>query len=213
MRNKIHRITAGPFQENGYIIHSDDSLECFIVDPGDSADKYINYIENNDLKPLAIVNTHGHVDHVSAVQPIKKHFSIPFYLHQNDKMLLGEHYKSVCLMYGINPANEPIVDHWINDETELKIGKYVIKIINTPGHTPGGVCFLINGDIFTGDTLFSGSIGRTDLPGGDYETLMNSLQILVDEVSSETVVHSGHGPDTTIGDESRTNPFLQNLTK
>ena len=210
MKIKIHKITAGPFQENGYIVHSDDNLDCFIIDPGDKSELYIKEIENNDLNPIAILNTHGHIDHVHAVQPLKEHYSIPFYIHTNEKMIV-DHYPQGCLMYGMIPNEKPIIDHWLTNESNLTISDYNLKIIHTPGHTPGGVCYQLNSDIFTGDTLFKGSIGRTDFPGGDYNTLMDSLKLLIEKVDGNTKVHSGHGYSTTIENEILSNPFLVDL--
>ncbi len=210
MKIKIHKITAGPFQENGYIVHSDDNLDCFIIDPGDNPKLYIKEIEKNDLNPIAILNTHGHIDHVHAVQPLKDYFSIPFYIHKNEKMVV-DHYPQGCLIYGITPNEKPIVDNWLTNENNLTIGAYNLKVIHTPGHTPGGVCYQLNSDIFTGDTLFKGSIGRTDFPGGDYNALMSSLKLLIEKIQGDTLVHSGHGSSTTIEDEIATNPFLMDL--
>ncbi len=210
MNIKIHKITAGPFQENGYIVHGENTRHCLLIDPGDKPELYIQTIEENDLKPLAIINTHGHLDHIHAIQPIKDHFSIPFYIHENEKMFI-DHYPSGCVMYGMTPNKTPEVDQWLTNETEIKIGEYNIAVIHTPGHTPGGVCYRFNGDMFAGDTLFKGSIGRTDLPGGDYNTLMNSLSKLIDELPCEMHVHSGHGPSTTMQEELVSNPFLAEL--
>ena len=210
MSINIHKITAGPFQENGYIVHGDDNLDCFIIDPGDNPAQYIKKIEDNSLNPIGILNTHGHIDHVHAVQPLKEYFSIPFYIHKNEKMIV-DHYLKGCIMYGIIPNKKPEVDKWITNEDNLSISDYNIKIIHTPGHTPGGVCYQLNGHIFTGDTLFKGSIGRTDFPGGDYNTLMDSLKILTAIVPAKTQVHSGHGFSTTIENEILSNPFLIDL--
>ena len=210
MINKIHKITAGPFQENGYIVHSEGNSNCFIIDPGDNPEQFIHTIEENGLTPMAIINTHGHIDHVHAVQPIKNHFSIPFYIHQ-EEIFIVDHYPTGCSMYGMIPNDKPEVDRWLNEESELELGVYKIKIVHTPGHTPGGLCYIINGDIFTGDTLFKGSIGRTDFPGGDFNTLMQSLKKLINEIPGETKVHSGHGFSTTMEEEIRSNPFLAEL--
>lgn len=207
---KIHKITTGPFQENGYIIHAENSSNCVIIDPGDNPNLFINTIEEKNLKPLAIINTHGHIDHIHAIQPIKEHFSIPFYIHQNEKMYI-DHYPNACIAYGMTPNKKPVVDHWLNNEKDLQIGEFKFEVIHTPGHTTGGVCFKINGDMFTGDTLFKGSIGRTDFPGGDYGTLMNSLLKLTNEIPGETRIHSGHGPSTTMQEEIASNPFLAEL--
>ena len=115
MKIKLHKITAGPFQENGYIVHSDDNLDCMIIDPGDNHELYIKEIENNNLNPIAILNTHGHIDHVHAVQPLKESYSIPFYIHTNEKMIL-DHYPQGCLMYGMTPNKKPIVDNWLTND-------------------------------------------------------------------------------------------------
>lgn len=210
MKNKIHKITSGPFQENGYIVHGDDSKECFIIDPGDNPDYYIKKIEDYNLNPIAILNTHGHIDHIHAVQPLKVRFSIPFYIHKDEKMII-DHYPQGCLMYGMIPNEKPEVDHWLTEESNITIGAYNLSLVYTPGHTPGGICYQINGDIFTGDTLFKGSIGRTDFPGGDYNTIMDSLKRLINEVSGDVQVHSGHGYSTTIDSELKSNPFLTEL--
>ncbi len=210
MKINIHKITAGPFQENGYIVHNESNMDCIIIDPGDSPEQYIKVIENNTLKPIGILNTHGHIDHVHAVQTLKEHYSIPFYIHKEEKMII-EHYPQGCLMYGMIPNETPVVDHWLVKENTISVGGYTLKLIHTPGHTPGGVCYQLNGDIFTGDTLFKGSIGRTDLPGGDYNTLMDSLKSLIKNVPVNTKVHSGHGYSTTIENEIQSNPFLVNL--
>lgn len=206
----IHKITGGPFQENGYIINAEDCNNCIIIDPGDNPESFVTKMDENGLNPLAIVNTHGHIDHIHAVQPLKDHFSIPFYIHENEKMYL-EHYPESCRTYGMTPNKKPEVDFWLSSETALKIGEYNFDVIFTPGHTPGGLCFKISNDIFTGDTLFSGSIGRTDFPGGDYSTLMKSLIKLINVVPGDTHVHSGHGPSTTIATEIKNNPFLIEL--
>ncbi len=210
MKINIHKITAGPFQENGYIVHSDDNLECIIIDPGDNPELYIKEIEKNNLNPIAILNTHGHIDHIHAVQPLKDHFSIPFYIHTNEKIII-DHYPQGCLMYGMIPNEKPVVDYWLINEDSITVGDYNLEIINTPGHTPGGVCYQINGDIFTGDTLFKNSIGRTDFPGGDYNTLMDSLKLLIKKVPGNVQVHSGHGSSTIIENEVLSNPFLMEL--
>ena len=210
MSTIYHKITAGPFQENGYIVKHSDEAVCIIVDPGFSPDLYIKKIEENNLKPVAILNTHGHLDHIHAVQPLKDYFKIPFYIHSNEKIIL-DHYPQSCVRYGFAPNQIPHVDCWIDDTNNLSIDKFNIKIVQTPGHTPGGICIQINKDLFTGDTLFKGSIGRTDLPGGDYNLLMESIGKLISQIPRETAVHPGHGLSSTIDFEIASNPFLQGL--
>ncbi|MCJ7801618.1 MAG: MBL fold metallo-hydrolase, partial [Candidatus Marinimicrobia bacterium] len=130
MKIIIHRITAGPFQENGYIIHSEGKSDCIIIDPGDGPELYIKEIENSKLKPIGIINTHGHIDHIHAIQPLKDHYSIPFYIHKEEKMIV-DHYPQGCLMYGVIPNAKPKVDHWLKNEDSITIGDYKIKVIQT----------------------------------------------------------------------------------
>jgi len=210
LSTNYHKITAGPFQENGYIVENSSNSTCLIIDPGFSPELYINKIEGNGLKPVAILNTHGHLDHVHAVQPLKDYFKIPFYIHTDEKIIL-DHYTQSCVRYGFPPNQTPHVDFWIDDSNNLSIDEFNIKIVQTPGHTPGGICFQINNDIFTGDTLFKGSIGRTDLPGGNYTLLMKSLGKLIENTADDIAVHPGHGMSSTIDFEKSSNPFLQGL--
>ena len=135
-------------------------------DPGDDAHLIIDVIERNSITPKAIINTHAHLDHIGAVQHLKEKYKIPFYLHTNEKMIL-EMYEASCKMFGIVSNPRPEVDIWFKNEGELIIDKFRFNTLNTPGHTPGGTCLQIQNHIFVGDTIFRGSVGRTDLPGGD----------------------------------------------
>ena len=141
---------------------------------------------------------------------IKEEYSIPFYLNKNEKQIL-EHYPEMCRMFGINPNKIPTVDHWISGDGEMKIDDFNITYLETPGHTPGGTTYMIDGHCFCGDTLFSGSIGRTDFPGGNFTTLMNSLEKLKDELNHDWVIHPGHGPKTSMRYELKHNPFLDSF--
>ena len=206
----IKTIVTGPFQENSYLLIDKLSKKCVLIDPGDEAQKIINFINEKNILPIAIINTHAHLDHIGAISEIKAEYSIPFYLHIEEKPILDSYLVS-CRMFGMKPAESPSVDEWLNASGELLIGPFKFLIIETPGHTPGGCSFLIDDVIFVGDTLFQGSIGRTDLPGGDRKILDKSLIKLINTLNPKTTVYSGHGPSTSIGFEKINNPFLIQL--
>ena len=210
MKLNVHSIITGPFQENSYILSEKLSKDCILVDPGDEAEKISYFIDDNNFNPIAIINTHAHLDHIGAVTEIKNKYNIPFYLHSAEKQIL-ESYPLSCRMFGMEVKPVPVVDNWIHKAGKLTIGGFNFSIIETPGHTPGGVSFLFNNHLFVGDTLFQGSVGRTDLPGGDYSILQDSLRRLIALLPKETIVHSGHGPDTTLNEEFHNNPYLKFL--
>lgn len=202
----VHRIVTGPFQENSFIVRQENSISCLIIDPGDDSEKFIQYFETHELTPLAILNTHAHLDHIGAVNDLKSKYAIPFYLHRGDEPVL-DGYERDCSLFGMQPKGTPTVDYWYND-SELNIEKFSIQIVDTPGHTPGSSCLMIGNHVFTGDTIFAGSVGRTDLPGGDWETLNQSLLNVVKTIPHDYILHPGHGPDTSLNVEMKQNPFL-----
>ena len=204
---KVKTITSGPFAENGYIVFSDSSSNCLIIDPGYDAQLYITTIEENSLKPVAILGTHAHLDHIGAVDGLVDRYKIPFWLHRKDEFILNM-FESQCAMFGMIIGNKPEVTNWVEHEDAISIADFNINLVSTPGHTPGGTCYHINGHVFVGDTLFQGSVGRTDLPGGSWSTLEYSLEKLVKIIPHSDIIHSGHGPSTTIKDEILRNPFL-----
>jgi len=204
---KVETVVTGPFRENSYIAWYSGSPEAIMVDPGDDDPILIETLRGHQLVPIAIINTHAHLDHIGAVQPLKEKFNIPFYLHEEEKFILDT-YEDTCRMFGLQPRDTPKVDVWFKDEDEVSVGAFHFKTVNTPGHTPGGTCLEIDNHIFVGDTLFRGSVGRTDLPGGNWNTLESSLVHLMNSVGHDCIVHSGHGPDTTLDFEIRENPFL-----
>jgi glyoxylase-like metal-dependent hydrolase (beta-lactamase superfamily II) len=178
-----------------------------LIDPGDEDQKIIQVLEENNLQPIAIINTHAHLDHIGAVAEIKERYTIPFYLHIAEKPVL-ESYPIATRMFGLQEKETPSVDKWIESGGPLKIGPFAFSIIETPGHTPGGCSYVIEDCVFVGDTLFQGSIGRTDLPGGDWPTLENSLVNLMTSLDLDIKVYSGHGPATSLRIEKEQNPFL-----
>jgi hydroxyacylglutathione hydrolase len=202
----VEKIINGPFQQNAYVIWN--STHSFIIDPGGDSDRIIDIIKSNNLSPSAILNTHAHLDHIGAISALIAYGQYPFYLHEDEIQLLNAA-NTYTGMFGIPNIDIPIVDNILNDTAFLDFDGCEIKVIDTPGHTPGGVSFLFEDRLFTGDTLFSGSIGRTDLPGGSLEVLLNSIHTQLMELDDSIIVHPGHGPDTSIGVEKRKNPFLQ----
>ena len=207
MSFSIKKIVTGPFKENSFIAWYSGSPDAVLVDPGDDEHLIIQMLEDNNLKPIAIINTHAQLDHIGAVHPLKEKYQIPFYLHEGEKFILDT-YEETCRMFGIPPKQAPEVDIWFKEERKITVGDFSFNTVNTPGHTPGGACLKIENHIFVGDTLFKGSVGRTDLPGGDWNTLESSLIHLIKKVKHGCIVHSGHGPDTTLEFEIRRNPFL-----
>lgn len=212
MKIKIIKQVTGPFQENSYLVFDTDTKKGVCIDPGDEPQLLMELIETHDCKPLAIINTHAHLDHVGGVAELKKAYSIPFYLHEHEKMIL-DIYEDSCRIFQMPVGEKPPVDHWISQEKNLQFDALNFDVIYTPGHTPGGLTFMIADHVFVGDTLFLDSVGRTDLPGGDWDVLQSSLMNLINSVPEDFIIHSGHGPDTTMGREKKENYFLIPLLK
>lgn len=207
MNLRIHTLVTGPFQENCFILWWEGQPGSILIDPGDNPDIIKAALSQFGLAPVAILNTHAHLDHINAVQSLKESYGIPFYLHREEKLVLNG-YEEACRLFGIMPGSKPEVDIWFDDNSELTLEDFTFQVIPTPGHTPGGVCFNIAGHLFSGDTLFKGSVGRTDLPGGNWSMLEKSLLKLMTLVSRDTIIHSGHGPETSLELEMLKNPFL-----
>ena len=204
----IEQLTVGPFQENTWVVGDEASGDAFVVDPGGENDRVLAFAESRGLTIRAIVNTHGHLDHVAGAAELMRKLEIPFYLHEGDRFLL-EHLDEACAMFGLPPIEAPEPVRPLAAGKSLSIGSLSMEIIHTPGHSPGGVCLRLGGDLFVGDTLFAGSIGRTDLPGGDMATLRRSiLESLIEPLPAATVIHCGHGPDSSLLEEAATNPFV-----
>lgn len=201
------------FQSNCIVLWSEDG-KCVVVDPGfiDEAEKESLYglFREEGLTPEKIFLTHGHFDHIYGVATLAKDFGIPVLMSPAEKELLASQGKAAA-MFGLPQPDCSFETTDIADGDEVQVGDMHFKVLATPGHTPGGVCWLDEADklIMTGDTLFAGSIGRTDMPGGDYDTLMNSLFTKLMELEGDIDVLPGHGPYSTISDERMKNPFLQ----
>ncbi|MEE8335148.1 MAG: MBL fold metallo-hydrolase [Candidatus Neomarinimicrobiota bacterium] len=210
MNLNIQTVITEPFQENCFLIWQEEYPGTIIIDPGGSSSEICSKIKEYNLQPAAILNTHAHLDHVGAVSLLKQTFDIPFYLHTEEKLIL-EHFTESRRLFGFPPEKEPVVDIWFNNDSPLTVADFRFEIIPVPGHTPGSTCLKLDNHIFSGDTLFKGSIGRTDLPGGSSLQLKASLSSLIQNFPADMIIHAGHGPDTTLGHEIRYNPFLSDL--
>lgn len=203
-------VAVGPFQENAFFLRPAGGVSTIVIDPGDEAERLFALVEGNGWEPVAVLGTHAHLDHMGAVEPFRRRYGVPYYLHEEDRFLL-EGAPDHALMFGVAPPEIPKVDRRLEDGEILELAELNIAVVHTPGHSPGSVSFRVDGRFFAGDLVFQGSIGRTDLPGGDFETISRSLREQVLTLPDETVIHSGHGPDTTAGAERRSNPFLLQL--
>jgi glyoxylase-like metal-dependent hydrolase (beta-lactamase superfamily II) len=203
---------VAPFFKNGFVVGCETTLEAVLIDPGDEVDGLLSYAERSSLAIRHILLTHAHVDHVTGVATAKRALGVPIYLHRAD-LFLYEHAVESGALFGIHVEPQPSIDVFYTPNHVVTFGGYEARVHHTPGHCPGGVCLQIGkkgevGELFVGDTLFAGSIGRTDLPGGDYATLIASIRTVLFAFGDDAIVHPGHGPSTTIGTERRTNPFL-----
>lgn len=207
---EIETIPNGPFIENCFIVSETASGKGILVDPGDEAEHILERIRARQLTIHQIVNTHAHIDHVGAVAEIKETLGITFALHPAESQWLDS-LPAQAKMFGLPPRRIPIVDEELAAGDAIIVGKMEAKILHTPGHSAGGCCiyFAEAGVVFVGDTLFAGSIGRTDLPGGALKTLLGSIERELLSLDDSVVVYCGHGEPTTIGRERQANPFLQ----
>jgi hydroxyacylglutathione hydrolase len=216
---------AGSFAANCYLLAAGPGSECVIIDPGEDAEQGIDeVVERYRLWPVAVLATHGHIDHIWSVAPVCGARGIPAYIHPEDRALLSDPARGLSLgpaqqLFGGLTLSEPDDVLALTDGMTLELAGITLVVDHAPGHTPGSVTFRLPaagseadpGTLFTGDLLFAGSIGRTDLPGGDYETILASLARVCLPLPDETVVLAGHGPQTTIGAERAQNPFLAGL--
>ncbi|WP_216831718.1 MBL fold metallo-hydrolase [Alkalihalobacterium elongatum] len=204
------QVPLGPLQTNCYLLINDQK-EAVIFDPGGDGPQLNAYLKKEGITPLAILLTHAHFDHIGAVDDIRSEWNIEVYLHKDERDWLGDATKNGSAFF---LGNQEIIikdaDHLIQEEGTLSIGSFKFSIYETPGHSPGSISFYFKplGIVFSGDALFAGSIGRTDLPGGSHQLLLDSIHDKLLELPEETIVASGHGPTTTIGQEMDSNPFL-----
>ena len=200
-------LVNGQFSENCYLLAEPVSRRAVIIDPGEEPALFLAELDRRGWTLQAIWLTHAHVDHIMGVGAVKAATGVPVFLHPADRPLYDA-LPSQGEWMGVRLEAPPPPDAALADRQELVLGSHRVTVRHTPGHSPGSVSFLLPGRVIGGDVLFSGSIGRTDLPGGDYQRLLNSIQTVFLPLPDSTIVHSGHGPDTTVGVERVTNPFL-----
>src|SRR5688572_6886594 len=214
---------VAPFYKNGFVVGCERTHEAVVIDPGDEADELLAAVRDRGVDVTHILLTHAHIDHITGVAQVKEALDVPVCLHRDD-LPLYEHAVEQGKMFGFAVRQPPPIDVYY-DMSPIYFGDYEVRVHHTPGHCPGGVCLDIGGrgrgeggtatglsserHLFVGDTLFAGSIGRTDLPGGSYDVLMRSITEVLFPLGDASIVHPGHGPDTTIGRERQNNPFLR----
>lgn len=209
---KIKKFEVNPLRENSFVL-SDESGECVFVDPGffyrEELREIKEYVADNNLKPVKIINTHCHFDHIMGVEFIRNEFDIPLCAHPDDAFWI-EKATDQGQMFGFDMKPVAPIDYFLNENELLKFGDSALQVIHIPGHSPGHIVFYNqeNKFLIAGDVLFYGSIGRTDLPGGNHDTLISNIKNKLFQLPDETKVFCGHGPETTLGIEKSTNPFL-----
>lgn len=203
---QIHSLVVGQLRTNCYILQSGN--EGMVVDPGDEPERIIRFVKHIHVKPVRILATHTHFDHVLGVDKVRAATQTSFMIHHDDLPMLESMQDRVRQFMGFEVTPPPNVDSYVSDGEVLNIGDENIRVIHTPGHSPGSISLYTSGFVLTGDALFNQSIGRTDLPGGDLATLVHSIKEKLFKLDDETLVYPGHGSETTIGDERLANPFV-----
>ena len=204
---KYELVVVGALETNCYLVYDEETRECAVIDPGADPEKIISTIADLELKPVIVLNTHGHVDHIGANSDIVQKYAVPLAMHAADTgMLQVSDYIELSLLLGAR--NSPAPDRLLAEGDEVAVGRTSLRVIHTPGHTPGSIGFVHGGFLFSGDTLFCGGVGRTDLPGGSWKDLERSIRERILTLPEETVVLPGHGPHTTVEQERNSNPFL-----
>jgi hydroxyacylglutathione hydrolase len=206
-RKVVSRFEGGPFGENGYLVRCPESGTGILVDPGASVPRMLEEVDRSGVRVTAIVLTHAHLDHVDGVARAKRHTGAPIHLHRDDERLYNQ-VASQAQMFGVQVELPPPLDEYLTAGEVIRFGDCELEVRHTPGHAPGHVILVGDGFAIVGDCVFAGSIGRTDLPGGDFQTLMTSIRGQILSLPEETVLYPGHGPETTVGHERATNPFL-----
>ena len=204
--SKIHTLVVGRLQTNCYVVESQG--HALVVDPGDEPERILRFIKDLNATPGRIIATHTHFDHVLGVNGVRKATKAQFLIHRDDLSMLESMQSRVRQFMGFEVPPPPKVDGYVKDGELLKLGDETIRVLHTPGHSPGSISLAGDGYVLTGDALFNQSIGRTDLPGGDLKILVHSIRERLFKLDDDTIVYPGHGPETTIGDEKLANPFV-----
>jgi len=204
----IDRVVVGLLQTNSYIIFDKYSGKGVVIDAGGGPWEIIHRIEEKEIKVEGIYVTHCHFDHILAVRELKEALGCKFYIHRADEEVLKRSVEDAELYLGLSSFDPPKPDGYIDDGDEIRVGRNILKVLHTPGHTPGSVSYVFDGGVFTGDTLFAGSIGRTDMFGGDIELLVKSVVEKLFKLPDQYAIYPGHGPTSTIGIEKKFNPYV-----
>lgn len=203
----VRELSVGPLQVNCFLVACSKTRVAMVIDPGGEGDRILYLAKSEGFKISKVVNTHAHFDHIGANRQLVEATGAELMLHSADLPLL-QNARKHAEIYGLTVASSPEPDRLLDQGDSFEVGEHPFKVLHVPGHSPGGICLLGDGHVFVGDVLFAGSIGRTDLPGGDFDTLVEGVRQHLLSLPDETIVHPGHGPDTTIGQERRMNPFV-----
>lgn len=204
---KVASLQVGYIATNCHIVYCEETKDAFVIDPGGEPERIIKMIDKLGVRPVAILNTHGHLDHIGANDALAKKYQAKVYIHTDDAAMLTSSKKNLSGMFGVGFVCNP-ADVLLSDNDEIALGEHLFKVIHTPGHTPGGVCFFSDHVLISGDTLFRQSVGRTDFPTGSAKLLTGSIKNKLFCLPEETVVYPGHEENTTIGYEKKHNPFI-----
>jgi len=209
---KTDRLVLGAFETNSYILRDNETAkDCVIIDTGLGAQPLLGFLESNELRPAALMLTHGHADHIAAVNELRRRYpQMKLYIHKLDAAMLSDPITNLSGLAGLTVTTDP-PDVTVEDGDFIEQAQMKFDILHTPGHTPGGICFYARADdaVFVGDTLFAASVGRTDFPGGDFNQLIDSIKRRLFTLPDKTTVYPGHGPATTIAQEKAFNPFVR----
>lgn len=203
---EITLLTVGELEVNCYLVS--EKGRAVIIDPGGDPKAVLRALEEKSLKLEGIINTHGHFDHIGANGPLKAACGAPLYIHRDDRHCLGDAQVNLSMWAGLGPVVSPPADVLLSGGEALELAGLKFEALHTPGHSPGSICLKVEGVLFTGDTLFAGSVGRTDFPGSSWEALVDSLDQVILPLEPDTVIYPGHGPASTLRVEKQQNPFL-----
>lgn len=207
MSFSVETLVVGPIEENCYVLQDEVTGQGLIIDPGDNGQEILAYVQDSGIKVQLIVNTHGHWDHIGAVDFLREKLGVKLAIHAADAGMLSLSAEEMAA-YSVFAGKKQPAEILLQDGDTVNFGESSLKVVHTPGHTEGGICLYGGGCLFCGDTIFAGSVGRTDLPGGNYDSIIHSVNDKLAWVEDEVKVYPGHGPATTMGRERRCNPYF-----